>query len=181
MLNAKDVADFFLSPIDDEDGEPVISNLKLQKLLYYAQGYALAMLGRKLFSEDISCWTHGPVVETIYHQFKAYGASPLPAAHIEIAKYGEEELYILNRVRREYGQYTAWKLRDMTHDEAPYLNTPHGGVMDSECIQEFFASKTSQNTFNFDLERMRERVDDEFVKMPDDIGQESFVDWIKSF
>lgn len=44
MLNAKDVADFFLSPIDEEDGESVVTNLKLQKLLYYGQGYMLTAM-----------------------------------------------------------------------------------------------------------------------------------------
>jgi uncharacterized phage-associated protein len=40
----------------------VISNLKLQKLLYYAQGFYLAIYGKALFEEDIVAWEHGPVV-----------------------------------------------------------------------------------------------------------------------
>lgn len=180
MLNAKDVADFFLSPIDEEDGESVVTNLKLQKLLYYAQGYTLALLDRKLFDEEISCWNHGPVVESIYYQYKAHGRSPLPPSHLEINKYNDDELCILHLVRREYGQYEAWKLRDMTHEEAPFLNTPKGGIMDNDYIKEFFFNKVSQHSFNFDIERMRTRVEGNFVKMPSDIDQESFIDWVKS-
>ncbi|ETD72359.1 hypothetical protein V757_04390 [Pelistega indica] len=181
MLSVRDVADFFLSPVDEEDGEATISNLKLQKLLYYAQGYSLALFGQKLFDENISCWTHGPVVESIYHQFKIYGSSPLPVAHIEMNKYNDEHLYILNRVRREYGQFTAWKLRDMTHEELPYLSTPNGGVINTACIKEFFINKLSNDNFNFDLERMKKRVEGDFVKMPDTQDKDSFMQWVKSF
>ena len=52
MLSAQDVADFFLHPLVEEDGE-LMTNLKLQKLLYYAQGYALAILDRPMFPETI--------------------------------------------------------------------------------------------------------------------------------
>jgi len=52
MLSAHDVAEFFLSPVAEEEGEK-ITNLKLQKLLYYAQGYSLAILGRPLFADKI--------------------------------------------------------------------------------------------------------------------------------
>lgn len=74
MLNAYDVADFFLSPFEEEDGEQ-ISNLKLQKLLYYAQGYALAILNRPLFAENIEHWQHGPVVPCIYRTYKNTAAA----------------------------------------------------------------------------------------------------------
>ncbi|XVN73183.1 hypothetical protein AAEX37_00235 [Oligella sp. MSHR50489EDL] len=154
--------------------------LKYKNYYNYAQGYALALLGRKLFNEDIVCWAHGPVVKSIYYQYKAYGKSPLPPSFIEMTKYDEDELCILNHVRYEYGQYTAWKLRNMTHDEAPYLNTPSGDVMNEECIKDFFVNKISQNTFSFDLEMMKSRVEGKFVKMPSDVGKDSFFEWVKS-
>ncbi|MCI8513016.1 MAG: DUF4065 domain-containing protein [Lachnospiraceae bacterium] len=51
-----------------------IANLKLQKLLYYAQGCFLAVAGAPLFLEDILAWQHGPVVEPVYYQYKGYGS-----------------------------------------------------------------------------------------------------------
>ena len=69
MLSAQDVADFFILPALEDDGE-LITNLKLQKLLYYAQGYSLAILDRPIFPEKIEHWTHGPVVHEIYHKYK---------------------------------------------------------------------------------------------------------------
>lgn len=55
---AIEVARYFLA-LQDEDAGEGISNLKLQKLLYYAQGIYLAMEGKSLFPERIEAWTYG--------------------------------------------------------------------------------------------------------------------------
>ncbi|MFK5281891.1 Panacea domain-containing protein, partial [Lacticaseibacillus paracasei] len=68
MITAMNAARYFLSKQDQE--EPDISNLKLLKLLYYAQGTCLALLDRPLFSETIEAWRHGPVVPSVYQAFK---------------------------------------------------------------------------------------------------------------
>jgi uncharacterized phage-associated protein len=73
--SAADVARFFLSSAEPDDND--ISNLKLQKLCYYAQGILTAMGGVPLFSESIYAWDHGPVVEQLYHacgQHRTHGA-----------------------------------------------------------------------------------------------------------
>ena len=91
MLSANDVADFFLSPIDSEVDGDQITNLKLQKLLYYAQGLSLAVLDRPIFQEKIFHWEHGPVIDVIYHQYKTYQKVPLPPSYIEPNKYQNDE------------------------------------------------------------------------------------------
>lgn len=55
-----------------------ISNLKLQKLLYFIQAYFLTQLGRPCFAEDIEAWDFGPVVPEAYHQYKQFGAGSIP-------------------------------------------------------------------------------------------------------
>ena len=65
MITARTAALYLLSKQDSE--EPDISNLKLLKLLYYAQGTFLALYGRPLFNESIEAWLHGPVVPDVYH------------------------------------------------------------------------------------------------------------------
>src|SRR5438309_2092560 len=62
----------------DEDLGENITNLKLQKLLYYVQGFHLAMNGAPLFNEDIRAWDHGPVVPQVYRKYREYGAAALP-------------------------------------------------------------------------------------------------------
>lgn len=178
MLNAYDVADFFLSPFEEEDGEQ-ISNLKLQKLLYYAQGYALAILNRPLFAENIEHWQHGPVVPCIYRTYKKYGGSPLPAAHIEPDKYADEELVVLNRVRKEQGCYTAWALRNKTHQEAPWIQTRQGEIIGITLLREYFRHSLPPTDYNFDLEKLKTAVDGSFVSIPQFDTVDDLEKWLE--
>ena len=65
MATVFDVARYILSRQDQNAGD-TISNMKLQKLVYYAQGFALAITGKPLFQEDIEAWEHGPVAPALY-------------------------------------------------------------------------------------------------------------------
>ncbi len=69
MICVFDVAEYFLSLADEEAGD-FLSNLKLQKLVYYAQGFHLALFNRPLFMAAIHAWQHGPVVPELYHAYK---------------------------------------------------------------------------------------------------------------
>ena len=76
--SALTVAKWFLwynDKILEEEDADLISNLKLQKLLYYAQGCYLALKNEPLFNEQIVNWAHGPVVEEIYHKYKNNGSN----------------------------------------------------------------------------------------------------------
>lgn len=180
MLTANDVADFFLSSIDSEPDGENISNLKLQKLLYYAQGTSLSILGRPLFADPIINWQHGPVVSTVYHQYKSHGKSPLPASYIEPDKYQDEEMAVLHFVRAEYGQYSAWKLRNMTHQESPWLSTDSGSEITLDIMNLFFKDKIKWS-FDYDLARLKERVEGSFVQMPESVqSDDDFEAWIKA-
>lgn len=78
MLTCFDVADYFLAHCDEESGD-IISNLKIQKLTYYAQGFSLVLLGKPLFNEKIEAWMHGPVVPELYRKYRDCGNGALPA------------------------------------------------------------------------------------------------------
>ena len=71
-MSAQQVADYFLASADEEE---LVTNMKLQKLLYYAQGFHLAVHGEPLFHDPIVAWSHGPVVPEVYHRFKHNGSS----------------------------------------------------------------------------------------------------------
>ena len=77
-ITAQDVADYFLFLVDDPSGDN-LSNLKLQKLVYYAQGFYLAIHDRPLFDDAICAWEHGPVVPSLYRRYKKYGSGGIPA------------------------------------------------------------------------------------------------------
>lgn len=141
MLTCFDVADYFLSKTDEEAGD-VISNLKLQKLVYYAQGFTLAVTGKPLFNEPIEAWQHGPVVPDLYHKYKDHGAYGIPApTNVDFSKFSSEIKEILDEVYDVYGQFSAWKLRNMTHGEVPWKNTKKGDVISLSSMSEYFKTQ----------------------------------------
>jgi len=120
MLNCYDVANYFLAQQDESAGD-LISNLKLQKLVYYAQGFHLAIYVRPLFPEAIAAWTHGPVVPELYEYCQKYGNGAIPCpTEIDFTRYGEETRSLLDEVYSVFGQFSAWKLSNMTQAESPW-------------------------------------------------------------
>lgn len=111
----------------------------LQKLLYYAQGCYLAMKDKPLFNENILAWEHGPVVNEVYQEYKQNGSNPIVFDEpYDIKKVDNETRAILEEVFDVFGQYSAWKLREMTHEEAPWKETVRNDVIDREKIKDFF-------------------------------------------
>src|SRR5579859_7908067 len=74
-FKAKQIADYILRFCQDH-GDP-ISNLKLQKLLYYSQAWHLALYDKPLFEEDLEAWVHGPAVMSVYGSFKDWSWKPI--------------------------------------------------------------------------------------------------------
>jgi len=138
MPTAKDVSQYMLCLTDPDVGE-IISNLKLQKLIYYAQGFHLAMHETPLFEEDILAWEHGPVVEDVYQEYKQYGAGAIPQPEeFDESVFSAIQIELLKEVYEVYGQFSAWKLRNMTHSERPWIETPKNEVIPHALMKEFF-------------------------------------------
>ena len=129
--SALTIAKYFMSLPDEESGE-LVSNLKIQKLLYYAQGYAVGMGGvmSPLFKEKIYAWKHGPVVKEVYTNYSTFGSGALPVVPRPNLPVGTQEF--LDEIYRVFGRYSAWTLRDMTHREPPWLNNHEPNVPDIE-------------------------------------------------
>jgi uncharacterized phage-associated protein len=116
---ARQVADYFIA-LSREVGDP-ITNLKLQKLLFYAQGWYLALNDRALFDERIEAWPHGPVVPPIYGDFKKWGWSPI-GDEIDPPQLSKEVKSHLDEVMKVFGGFTAYTLEQMTHSERPWID-----------------------------------------------------------
>lgn len=145
MLTCYDIADYFLSLCDDDNGD-LISNLKIQKLVYYAQGFSLAINNKPIFEEKIQAWPHGPVVPDLYNKYKEYGNNALPVDNLDIdfSKYSQEEIELLDEVYDMYGQFSAWKLRNMTHEEKPWISTFEKGksnIISHEVLKDYFLTQ----------------------------------------
>ena len=119
--DVNDIANKIILQTDAEKGD-IISNLKLQKLLYYTQGYHLAFFDTVLFNNNLEAWMYGPVVPEVYHRFKdnrGYGITLDPKQVEEIELEPDVE-NMFNQVIQEYGKFNAVKLMDMTHMEPPW-------------------------------------------------------------
>ncbi|MBL8004968.1 MAG: DUF4065 domain-containing protein [Candidatus Kapabacteria bacterium] len=126
----------------DEEEEDYFSNLKLQKLLYYLQGYHLAFFNKPLFLEDFKAWKHGPVIPIIYNKYNDYGSNGIPPnLDFDTKKYlSQEQIDLVENVCKEFGQFSSWKLSQMTHEEKPWKITPLNGIISKELLKEYFSS-----------------------------------------
>jgi uncharacterized phage-associated protein len=130
-VGALSVARHFLAIPRDESGD-LISNLKLQKLLYYSQGCWVALNGAHspLFHDKIYAWKHGPVVSTVYKHYSKCGSDALPQESRPSLKV--EVRTFLDEIYRVFGKFSAWKLREMTHQEAPWKKNYKPDVLNIE-------------------------------------------------
>jgi uncharacterized phage-associated protein len=141
-----DVADWFIARTnsDEEFGEN-ITNLKLQKLIYYAQGFNLAWYGEPLFDEPIEAWMHGPVVRSLYDRYQSYKSNPIPTREdFDPSIFDDRTANLLEEVYGTYGQFSAWGLRNLTHEEAPWKETPNLGVISREKMAQYFAESLTR-------------------------------------
>lgn len=151
--NIFNVATFFLNIVDRDFGS-AITPLKLQKILYYAQGYYLAMFDEPLFNEDFQAWAHGPVNPEIYEKYKEYGFDSIDAPDIsEIPNFDEKTVDFLCKIWATFGIFDGKYLEELTHKESPWLNAREGykpgevchEVITKESMKEFFKTKLNEH------------------------------------
>lgn len=121
-------------------GNP-ISNLQLQKILYYIQGYSFAFRDEEAFKEEILAWQYGPVVKGVYDFFSMYAAMPIENTfEIEIKEKKFEQMIQAITLDKMYRP--VWKLVEQTHNEAPWKYTTElfgmGSVIPKEYIRRYF-------------------------------------------
>jgi len=104
---------------NDPQGEDM-TPLRLQKLLYYAQGWSLALRDCALFDEQIQAWPWGPVVPEVYQAYKHLGRHGIPADNIGDIQITDDERDLLDAVWGAYKGFSAIRLSEMTHDEPPW-------------------------------------------------------------
>jgi uncharacterized phage-associated protein len=127
MVNVLDLAEYLLC-LDKEktniDGESTsdITPLKMQKLLYYCQGYSLGLFGEPLYEDAIEAWDHGPVIPVVYQRYKGFKGNCIPFVDSE-PDIDERAKKIARLVLEDKGRFTPWALRDMTHSEKPWAHT----------------------------------------------------------
>lgn len=111
-----DVANFFIDIINsDEEGS--VTNLQLNKIVFFAQAWSLVLKNKPLFDEDFRAWDYGPVLSSIYHKFKDYGKQYIARVSDNIFEdvFYSETIDFLLDVYREYSKYSETELVNLTH------------------------------------------------------------------
>lgn len=141
MYSALDIAKYFIHCANLEQ-EGLVTNLKLQKLLYYAQGFHLAVFDKPLFSEDVQAWAYGPVVPDVYQEYKSHGRDPLPdAKDFSDEILGEDTRVLVDEVYSVFGKYTATALANATHQELPWIHTERNEVIEHDLMKSYFKTR----------------------------------------
>ena len=139
--NAIDIAKKIICKTDVEHGD-TLSNLKLQKLLYYMQGFHLAFFDEPFFNESIEAWTYGPVVPVVFQEFKKYKKDSInPDNYHDDLVLTDDEQQLFDMVYSEYNRYSAVALMNMTHTEGPWKNHGIGDVITNEELRAFFLTQ----------------------------------------
>lgn len=125
------------------NSQELMTNLKLQKMLYYEQGFHLAAFGSPLFSEKIEAWMYGPVVPVVYDLYADMGASGIEPPVDEVFDLTEDEATLFNNVFDVYNQFSATKLVEMTHAEPPWKNSEvgKGCEIPNKSMEAFFKTR----------------------------------------
>ena len=144
MCDCFRTAEYFLR-LQTGDAGDSISNMKLQKLLYYAQGFALAIFQAPLFPEDFEKWSYGPVLPVVYEKYKRFGAEAIPRPEgAKLQDYTDDERKLLDEVYYSFGQYSAWALSEMSHATPPWQNAELGKIITKESMKAYFCTQVAQ-------------------------------------
>lgn len=156
------IANYFLDRAAQEERRLTV--LKLLKLVYIAYGWSLALREERLFNERIEAWQHGPVIPSIYHEFKHSGSNPIIANSVtvdfqekdgklaldvqtpRVPQSDHDTLYILDTVWKSYKDFPAWTLRELTHQpDTPwskvYREGSRGIILQDEDIREHYVER----------------------------------------
>ncbi len=157
------VVNYFLE-LANIDGE-AISPMKLQKLLYLAHGWSLALADKPLLDKEIQAWKYGPVIPSVYQTFKEFGNDDITIRasgfSYEDGKFvtlypelpdGIEHQWVrdlLKKVWEIYKPLTAAQLSTLSHlPGSPWSQTvgdnlgqiPSGRVIPDTIIKKYFLS-----------------------------------------
>lgn len=143
MSKIIDLSDYIISYFEKRNKK--ITNLKLQKILYYIQGYCLKN-DIIAFKEDIYNWPYGPVVLDSYFEYSNYRGNP-------ISKKTDKEFFSINRnilniadkILEVCINIPDFELVEKTRSEKPWLTTKRNSKIPTDKIKKFFCNNDPLN------------------------------------
>ena len=133
-ITASEMAKYLLRYFWDKN-QP-ISNLKLQKLLYYCQGWHLGISKSPIFHEQIQAWIHGPVVPSVFQEYRQFRWSPIVIDTGKAIRLPASSAALVDAVLVAYGDFTATQLEQLSHGEDPWKFARQGIAADCPCTRE---------------------------------------------
>ncbi|WP_425446664.1 Panacea domain-containing protein [Dethiothermospora halolimnae] len=111
QYSALEIARYIINKCTVENSP--ISNLQLQKILYFLQKEYLVNRNSVLFSDEIQAWQFGPVVPEVYYQYCGFGSMAITMNYeVEI---GADDISIIDRIVNEKRCKNPWDLVSETH------------------------------------------------------------------
>lgn len=142
-LPVEDIADYIIC-IAQNNGD-LVTNLKLQKLLYYAQAWFLVNnKNKKLFKEDIEAWQYGPVVPNIYKKYQKFGRKPITSSsnlEKDFEHISPKVKQYLNEFCELFLRFSATELVGMTHIEEPWIEAINSSdrIINTDTMYKFYS------------------------------------------
>lgn len=160
MENSLAVANYFIKKALDEGSQ--VTPMKLLKLVYIAHGWNLALSGEPLLNEGVEAWKFGPVVPSVYHEFKEYGNTAIKRlANVYVSRnqvitptIGKASKDLLDKVWEVYKKYDGLQLSTLTHQkDTPWDiiwnknggRTEKGILIPNDLIEEHYKQKAEQS------------------------------------
>jgi uncharacterized phage-associated protein len=127
MIDSLNASRYFIVRAYEDGMESAMTNMKVQKLLYYSQSLHLALYDEPLFVEEIQAWRYGPVCPPAYRFYSEFEAKQLPVPNQEfLLQLPSAQKNLLEEVWEYFGGYNAYRLSDMTHEEFPWKKARKG-------------------------------------------------------
>jgi len=125
-VDARDLANYILDVADVNCS--TISNLALQKILYFCHANFLVHFDTPLFHNPIEAWRFGPVVRSVYETFRVFGREPITARALHLDpldgrvfvvpfRPAADAKYFLENVISAYSKMDAFALACLTHEQ----------------------------------------------------------------
>ena len=140
MYDALDVAEYVIF-YEDRRSRPV-SNLRLQKLLYFVQAQFWATRNHACFSDSMEAWKLGPVIPSVYRKYKFYGSLDFPRKLVTSVKViCARDQDLINTALEKCSHYTTSTLITLTHGQTPWIEAYKRGndnTISPDSMQTYF-------------------------------------------
>jgi uncharacterized phage-associated protein len=139
------IANAFLERARNEGRE--LTPLQIQKLVFLAHGWNMSICGQELINESAQAWTYGPVIRSLYDDFKSFGCQPINqmATVFENGRFSTpverspEAVSLINFVWNRYKELTAGQLSRLTHlPDSPWSQTAKNQMIPNSSIKQYY-------------------------------------------